>query len=292
MRSFSGSRILIGALMLVAVFMYSSNTGLWAKFSQATGIGNPNAIITLPNVPNPDSIFSDELLGELGVPNPEDVLNFPSAGKDTTGKGTTSTDGTTGTPDKDSHGEVTTSTMKDILETLPVKGKAPKTGYARDQFGQAWADTDRNGCDTRNDILARDLINPTYKNPKKPCVILTGTLNDPYTGTTINFQRGQNTSTAVQIDHVVALSNAWQTGAQKLTTQQRTQFANDPLNLWAVDGPANSAKSDKSADAWLPPNKQFRCTYVSQQILVKAKYGLWVTASEHDAMTRVLEGCK
>jgi hypothetical protein len=116
-------------------------------------------------------------------------------------------------------------------------------------------------------------------------------LADPYTGTTISFVRGSTTSTAVQIDHVVALSDAWQKGAQQLTADQRTAFANDPLNLQATDGPTNIKKGDGDAATWLPPNKGFRCEYVARQISVKATYGLWVTQAEHDAMARILGDC-
>lgn len=177
------------------------------------------------------------------------------------------------------------------LDMLPVKGRAPKTGYDRAQFGPAWKDTDRNGCDTRNDILRRDLKNVESKPGTNNCVILSGTLNDPYTGAEIGFRRGKYTSSLVQIDHVVALSNAWQTGAQQLSQPQREALANDPDNLLAVDGAANMAKSDGDAATWLPPNKGFRCAYVSRQVQVKSKYGLWVTPAEKQAIIRVLKTC-
>ncbi len=177
------------------------------------------------------------------------------------------------------------------LASLPVKGRAPKTGYSRAQFGQTWADVDRNGCDTRNDMLKRDLTEIVYRAKTKNCVVLSGVLQDRYSGETINFTRGNITSMEVQIDHVVALSNAWQTGAFKLSVAQRTAFANDPLNLFAVKGRLNSQKSDGDAATWLPPLKSFRCTYVAHQIAVKAKYSLWVTAPEKDAMVRILAAC-
>jgi hypothetical protein len=120
---------------------------------------------------------------------------------------------------------------------------------------------------------------------------MSGTLNDPYTGSVVAFTRGETTSQAVQIDHVVALSNAWQTGAQTLTHEQRVAFANDPLELLAVDGEANQQKSDGDAATWLPANKTYRCQYVSRQIAIKAKYQLWVTAAEKEAMLRVLQEC-
>jgi hypothetical protein len=178
-----------------------------------------------------------------------------------------------------------------VLETLPVKGRASKTGYSRDQFGQTWADVNRNGCDTRNDILKRDLISITYKPKTRDCVVLTGILEDRYSGETINFVRGNISSMDVQIDHVVALSNAWQTGAFKLTKIERTALANDPLNLFAVKGRLNSQKSDGDAATWLPPLKSYRCAYVAQQIAVKAKYSLWVTAPEKSAILGILAKC-
>ncbi|MBU6254521.1 MAG: DUF1524 domain-containing protein [Acidobacteria bacterium] len=174
------------------------------------------------------------------------------------------------------------------LETLAVKGRAPKTGYSRSAFGPAWADVDKNGCDTRNDILKRDLTQVTFRAKTKDCVVESGVLLDPFSGESINFQRGEKTSTLVQIDHVVALSNAWQTGIFKADLATRKNFANDPLNLLAVKGSLNSQKGDGDAATWLPPNKQFRCDYVSRQVEVKVKYGLWVTRAEKDATLRIL----
>ncbi len=178
-----------------------------------------------------------------------------------------------------------------VLETLPVKGRAPKTGYSRAQFGPAWADVDRNGCDTRNDILKRDLTSIVFRAKTRDCVVESGTLIDRYSGETINFVRGNISSMEVQIDHVVALSNAWQTGAFKLSAEQRRVLANDPLNLFAVKGRLNSQKGDGDAATWLPPLKSFRCAYVAQQIAVKAKYSLWVVAPEKSAMVAILAKC-
>ena len=176
----------------------------------------------------------------------------------------------------------------DVLAEIPIKGRAPKTGYERDEFGSGWASID--GCDTRNIILQQNLINSMIADDD--CIVLSGELNDPYTGNTIDFVRGRTTSDAVQIDHVVALSDAWQKGAQNLALADRVVFANDPLNLLAVDGPTNQQKGDSDAASWLPPNRNFRCQYVARQIAVKAKYSLWVTEAEHAAMQRVLNGCE
>ena len=172
------------------------------------------------------------------------------------------------------------------LDTLLVKGRAPKTNYTRAQFGDGWTTT--NGCDTRNIILNRDMREVTID---ESCHVTKGTLDDPYTGHVIAFARGGDTSDAVQIDHVVALSNAWQTGAQLLAKDKRIALANDPLELLAVDGPANQAKGDGDAATWLPPHVAFRCQYVARQIAVKVKYSLWVTSAEKQAMQRILAGC-
>ena len=173
------------------------------------------------------------------------------------------------------------------VATLTVKGRAPKTGYTRDQFGQAWYDTDHNGCDTRNDILRRDL---TSRQMRNACKVLAGTLTpDLYTGTTIRFVYGG--ASEVDIDHVVALSDAWQKGAASWSAGRRLALANDPLNLLAVDASANRAKGDGDATTWLPANKSFRCAYVARQVAVKGKYGVWVTPAERDAMTRALAAC-
>ncbi len=177
----------------------------------------------------------------------------------------------------------------DVLATLPVKGRAPKTGYDRDQFGPQWADVDRNGCDTRNDVLARDLTDEVVKPGTHDCVVTSGTLADPYTGRTISFVKGEGSS--VDIDHVVALSDAWQTGAGRWDEARRTALANDPLNLLAVDYSANRQKGDGDAATWLPPERGYRCAYVARQVAVKATYGLWVTQAEHDAIAGVLQGC-
>ena len=188
------------------------------------------------------------------------------------------------TPTLEASGDAAT-----VLATLPVKGRAPKTGYRREEFGQRWRDIDRNGCDTRNDILNRDLTNKTWRENTRGCVVLSGILAEPYSGETRYFDKSQ--ASAIQIDHVVALSDAWQKGAQALSAEQRETLANDPLNLLAVDGRLNQQKSDGDAATWLPPNRSFRCTYVSRQIAVKAKYQLWVTPAERDAMARVLNVC-
>jgi hypothetical protein len=173
------------------------------------------------------------------------------------------------------------------LNSLEVKGRAPKTGYSRSQFPH-WSDLDRNGCDARNDILKRDLTEVVFKVGTRDCKVLSGVLLDPFSNKVLTFT---SIKSAVDIDHVVALSNAWQTGAAYFDKNTRSQIANDPLNLLAVDAKLNRQKGDSDAATWLPPNKAFRCDYVSRQVSVKAKYSLWVTPPEKTAILGILENC-
>jgi hypothetical protein len=173
------------------------------------------------------------------------------------------------------------------LNNLEVKGRAAKTGYARSQFPH-WSDPDRNGCDARNDTLKRDLTDITYKVGTRDCKVIAGQLLDPFSGKVITFS---TTKVVIDIDHVVALSNAWQTGAAYFDKNKRSQIANDPLNLLAVDSKLNRQKGDGDAATWLPPSKAFRCEYVARQVAVKAKYGLWVTQPEKVAIDKILSTC-
>ena len=179
------------------------------------------------------------------------------------------------------------STAISVLNKLAVKGRAAKTGYTREQFPH-WSDLNRNGCDTRNEILERDLTTVIFKVGTKDCKVITGSLLDPYSGKVISFS---STKSTVDIDHVVALSNAWQTGAAYFDKTKREAIANDPLNLLAVDYSLNRQKGDGDAATWLPPLKSYRCDYVARQVAVKAKYALWVTAPEKDAIVKILEKC-
>ncbi|WUW98407.1 HNH endonuclease family protein [Streptomyces sp. NBC_01450] len=173
------------------------------------------------------------------------------------------------------------------VDSLAVKGRAPKTGYSRARFGTAWADTDSNKCDTRDDILKRDLKNVKFTGGT--CKVVSGTLDpDPYSGKEVTYKRGRS---MVDIDHLVALSDAWQKGAKYWDASKRIALANDPLNLLSVDASTNRSKGDGDTATWLPPNKGYRCAYVAAQVAVKKKYGLWVTSGEKAAMKKALSEC-
>ncbi|MFJ8674128.1 HNH endonuclease family protein [Streptomyces sp. NPDC093589] len=180
-----------------------------------------------------------------------------------------------------------------LIGQVATKGRGPRTGYERDKFGYAWKDTAdgiplaRNGCDTRNDLLARDGDALRHR-AGSTCVVESMTLRDPYTGTTLRWRKAK--ATAVQIDHVMPLSYDWQMGAARWDTGKREQIANDPLNLLPVDGPANSSKGDSGPASWLPPDRTIRCAYAVRFAQVSLKYRLPVTSPDKRMMLRQCGG--
>lgn len=177
------------------------------------------------------------------------------------------------------------------LDALPVRGRAPTTGYSREMFGDGWLDLDGDGCDTREEILRRDLMDVVYRPDDPGCTVSTGVLDDPFSGQTITYVKGSESRPGVDIDHVVALSDAWQKGASRWDGGKRIAFANDPINLLAVDRDLNQQKSDSDAASWLPPNRAFWCDYAAAQVSVKYAYTVSVTAAERDSLGRVLSSC-
>jgi Protein of unknown function (DUF1524) len=169
--------------------------------------------------------------------------------------------------------------------------------YRRAAYGDAWTDDNdaplgHNGCDTRDDILNRDLVDKTYVSIKRcPDAVATGTLHDPYTNATIAFQRGAKVGEAVQIDHIVPLAYAWDMGAFAWPEPERVRFANDPANLLAVEGQANQDKGDSPPALWMPPNTAFACQYAMQFIAVLRGYQLPVDQPSSDVLRRAAATC-
>jgi hypothetical protein len=169
--------------------------------------------------------------------------------------------------------------------------------YRRAAFGESWTDDNtapggHNGCDTRNDILDRDLVDKTYVSITRcPNAIATGTLHDPYTNATIAFTRGALTGAAVQIEHIVPLAYAWDMGARNWTDEMRVRFANDPANLLAIDGQVNQDKGDKQPADWMPPNRAFWCQYAVQFAEVLRGYGLPVDTPSATVLREAAETC-
>ena len=176
-----------------------------------------------------------------------------------------------------------------VLESIPVKGRAPKTGYSRAQFGPAWKDIDHNGCDQRNDLLRAQLQQVQLKPGTHGCVVLSGVYSDPYTGQNITFIRGG--ASELDVDHLVPLRLAWVQGAQNWDQDTRERFASDMANLALSAASANRSKGDSDLASWLPPNRGFWCTYTSRIVTVKAAYNLSMTQAEHDTARRILTNC-
>jgi Protein of unknown function (DUF1524) len=180
------------------------------------------------------------------------------------------------------------------MEALPVHGWDRLSDFQRFRFGEAWSDDvnvefGHNGCNTRDDILRRDLADLQVR--PGTCFAQSGVLHDPYTGATIDFVRGPDTSSTVQIDHLVSLADAWYKGARLWDDQRRRDFANDPRNLLAVGGKINFDKAFRDVGSWLPPDAAFRCAFVARVVAVKTVYQLWVSGNEKDALRRVLRDC-
>ncbi|MGW1893187.1 HNH endonuclease family protein [Streptomyces sp. NPDC002004] len=227
----------------------------------------------------------------------------PEAGGSSTGHGAAAPDGHAVSPLKNPDGtgpglapltsEADKATARRLIETLPTKGRGPKTGYARDKFGYAWMDTAdgvplaHNGCDTRNDLMKRDGQQLHFRSGSD-CVVVSMTLRDPYTGTIIEWRKQK--AAEVQIDHVVPLSYSWQMGSSRWPESKRKQLANDALNLIPVQGRANSAKGDSGPAAWLPPNGRIRCAYAVRFAQVAHKYGIPVTTPDRQMMLKQCDG--
>ncbi len=202
-----------------------------------------------------------------------------------------------GTPAPLPSGVLPPTEARFVLESLTIAEAGPMDGYERScaegdacVFGPAWADVDRNGCDTRNDILRRDLIGDVAREGTHGCVIEYGILYDPYTGQMVEFERGPD-SDEVQIDHVVALADAWRSGAASWPQEQRQWFANDPRNLRATIGEINQEKGDSGPAEWRPPNEEYWCEYAATYVTVKFEYRLTVTPEDADALADMLADC-
>lgn len=214
----------------------------------------------------------------------DDFSSTASAEEQPTSNSSTSEDNSAAT----SQASENTPLAIDLLEQLAIKGRAPKTGYGRDEFYSDWPKI--SGCSLRQIIIKRE-VGDSAVLANDNCTVTAGTFVEPYTGQTLEFTEKSEFTKGIQIDHVVALSDAWQKGAQALSKDERYSLATDPLNLIAADSSANQQKSDGDAATWLPMNKAFRCQYVARQVSVKYKYSLWVTQAEHDAIAKILTAC-
>lgn len=184
-----------------------------------------------------------------------------------------------------------------MFAAVSLAGAAPAdaaSGYSRSQFGTAWTDNNsatwgHNGCDTRNDILRRDMPIKKIKSNTRGCVVSSGIITSKYTGGKLIFVRGKTNN--VDIDHKIPLKLAWDMGANQWSKEKRVKFANDPLNLIAVDAKSNRSKGDKGPGSWLPAKSSYRCTYVKDFEKVARAYGLKMKASDAAAVARIKASC-
>lgn len=207
----------------------------------------------------------------------------------------TDTDAVPGSPDR--------AAIHALLAQVDVVAERPEVpGYERGcgpgegcVFGPAWSDDHpgaggRDGCDTRNEVLARDLRSPVLRPGSGDCVVLSGVLHDPYTGARVEFRRAE--AQAVHIDHIYPLAAAWDLGAARWPADRRRQFANDiTYNLVAVDGQANIDKGDRTPAQWLPPAAGYRCWFAGRYLTVAVRYALPVTAADHRVLSEVAGSC-
>lgn len=301
--------MVVWILVCVCIVVLVSS-GAWNVISDKVGIGHAASTSDLTKAP-------DEARRRADAKSITDLLAGLTGHKDTTPK----TDaGTTATPKTDtgSNAAPRTDTKAatgswgsdpavwqaglDATNTIAT-AKARPGGYDRERYFGGWASNGCGSATTRDTILARDLKG-AVKNPR--CQVTSGTLSDPYTGRTIRFRRGRNTSSAVQIDHVVALLDAWESGARDWDQAKRVEYANSPDVLLASDGPANMAKGsgldvngtalyrpqDSGApDVWMPDNKAYRCDYMAKRATIKSKWGLTMTPREKQQTVSVLSQC-
>ncbi|MBT1161766.1 HNH endonuclease family protein [Bifidobacterium sp. SO1] len=304
---------LLGTLMVALV-----SSGGWSVLSDTLGIGNPDATTgeltgdkgETPGNPNARPL--DELVMEwFGGGTGSGGASAGTAGRPTEGskssagseatRGGSKTDGKTDRPSKTGSVESWKAALN-ATNGIAV-AKARPGGYDREtQFG-GWADANCGRATTRDTILARDMTDVVKD---KACRVTSGTLDDPYTGKTITFKRGEKTSMAVQIDHVVSLQDAYASGARDWPQSKRVAYANDPDVLLASDGPANMAKGNGldfhgtsrwliqhtgAPDIWMPDNKDYRCDYMAKRASIKSKYGLSMTAREKQETVTFLAQC-
>lgn len=273
------------------------SSGAWNVISDKVGIGHAASTSDLTKAP-------DEAQRRADAKNIMDLLAGLTGHKDTAAPKTDTGTKTDAKATTGSWGSDPTVWQAGLDATNTVKtAKVRPGGYDREKYFGGWASNGCGSATTRDTILARDLKG-AVKNSK--CQVTSGTLSDPYTGRTIQFRRGRNTSSVVQIDHVVALLDAWESGARDWDQAKRVEYANSPDVLLASDGPANMAKGSGldvngtslyrsqhsgAPDIWMPDNKAYRCDYMAKRATIKSKWGLTMTPREKQQTVSVLSQC-
>lgn len=169
------------------------------------------------------------------------------------------------------------------LKDLRVAEAGSMHGYRPSKFPDD--DSDANGCDTRDDVLARDL-GDVHRDGS--CTVTSGTLRDPYTGRTVRYRRDHPGT--VRVEHVVPLPVAWRSGASDWDQAERTRFANDADTLVAVAARTARDRGERPPDRWRPA-RRYQCAFAQRYVTVAHDYDLTVTKAQHDALDTMLGGC-
>jgi len=252
--------VVIMAVLLMFIYNYS-DSGSWVR-AQVDALGE-KLLSEAPALPGSNDSKKDDTNGSTDSEDDVDPVVRPMKN-----------------PSESSWFADTPSSIDTSkLNTLTVEEPYAPYEYDRDYFGSAWSDVDHNGCDTRNDILGRDLENVTYKSGTHDCVVQEGTFGDPYTGNILAFDKG-TTSRDIDIEHIIALDDAWDAGAWEWTHEQRLAYANDPFVLAVVDGPTNSGKGSDSIGHWQPPYEASRCAYGARTVEIASKYKLTISPED------------
>lgn len=301
--------MVVWILVCVCIVVLVSS-GAWNVISDKVGIGHAASTSDLTKAPDgaqrrADAKSITDLLA--GLAGHKDTAPKTDAGTTTAPKTDAGSNAAPRTDTKAAAGSrgsgpAVWQAGLDATNTIAT-AKARPGGYDRERYFGGWASNGCGSATTRDTILARDLKD-AVKNPR--CQVTSGTLSDPYTGRTIQFRRGRNTSSAVQIDHVVALLDAWESGARDWDQAKRVEYANSPDVLLASDGPANMAKgsgldvngtalyrpqNSGAPDVWMPDNKAYRCDYMAKRATIKSKWGLTMTPREKQQTVSVLSQC-
>jgi hypothetical protein len=265
----NSKRVVIGILIAVMFIIFLNTNG---RFASVIDVARQVVPSQPPIAPVPDGA------------GPSAPIVVPTAAPVAPSTNDGSPDGTKG-----DSGLLKPNELVLALDAIPGTDDGELARYDRDQFGPSWSDIDHNGCDQRNDTLTRDLTDVTYREGTHNCVVITGVLNDPFTGKVIVFAKAE--ASKVQIDHMVPLSWAWKNGASTWTDAERLALANDPANLTAVSGSANASKSDKGPSEWLPVNESYRCAYVTKFVHIVDSYELTIGEKDRMAARRLLAAC-
>jgi len=172
--------------------------------------------------------------------------------------------------------------LSQAIAELPVAGEV-RTGYDRDLF-RLWVDADGDGCSTRNEVLVQEA--EEAPSVGSGCALTGGRWYSYYDGAS------QTAPADLDIDHMVPLAEAWDSGARSWASATREAYANDLgdyRTVVAVTDSVNQTKSDQDPAEWLPAQQQ--CRYLREWVAVKHRWSLSIDSAEKSALTSLASGC-